>query len=237
MSSDLSILIFTAGSIGFIHTVLGPDHYLPFIVLSQSRKWSMRKTTLVTILCGTGHVLGSLLLGIIGISFGIAVTNLEIIESTRGNIAAWALTTFGFVYLVWGIRMAIRNKSHSHFHDHIDGLVHEHKHTHTKDHSHPHIKNSSKNITPWALFIIFIFGPCEALIPLLMYPASQGNSTNLIVIAIAFGSVTIMTMLGIVMASVYGFRFLPVTKLERYAHAMAGVTIFFCGVSIQVLGL
>jgi sulfite exporter TauE/SafE len=237
MSSDLLILIFTAGSIGFIHTVLGPDHYLPFIVMSQSRKWSLRKTTVVTIICGMGHVLSSILLGIIGISFGVAVTNFEIIESSRGSIAAWALITFGFVYLVWGIRRAIRSKPHSHSHAHIDGVIHEHNHRHIKGHSHTHIQKSGKNVTPWALFIIFILGPCEPLIPIFMYPAAKGSISTMIFISIAFGSVTIITMLGIVMISVFGFRFLPVAKFEQYTHAIAGVTILFCGLSIQLFSL
>jgi len=27
----------------------------------------------------------------------------------------------------------------------------------------------------WALFLIFVFGPCEPLIPLIMYPAAKLN--------------------------------------------------------------
>ena len=40
MSPDISILLVTAASIGFIHTLTGPDHYLPFIVMSKARKWT-----------------------------------------------------------------------------------------------------------------------------------------------------------------------------------------------------
>ena len=71
------ILIATAASIGFFHTILGPDHYLPFIVMSRSGKWSVKKTMLVTLLCGLGHVLSSILLGVAGIALGVAVFRLE----------------------------------------------------------------------------------------------------------------------------------------------------------------
>lgn len=236
MSSDLIVLILSAGSIGLIHTILGPDHYLPFIVLSQSRKWSLRKTTIVTILCGTGHVLSSVVLGIIGISFGVALTSLEFIESFRGNFAAWALITFGFVYSIWGIRRVIKNKTHSHLHTHNGGLIHEHKHKHIKGHSHVHI-NHSQSITPWALFLIFVLGPCEPLIPLLMYPAAAGSFTDLLFVSITFGVVTISTMTIIVLVTVSGLSFLPLTKFEKYTHALAGLAILLCGLSIQVLGL
>ena len=37
MSHDLTILAVTAASIGVVHTLVGPDHYLPFVVLAQAR--------------------------------------------------------------------------------------------------------------------------------------------------------------------------------------------------------
>ena len=56
MNSQIFILSLTAASIALIHTIFGPDHYLPFVVLSKARKWSNLKTVWITILCGIGHV-------------------------------------------------------------------------------------------------------------------------------------------------------------------------------------
>ncbi len=36
-------LITAAVTIGFFHTLFGPDHYVPFIVMSKARKWSFSK--------------------------------------------------------------------------------------------------------------------------------------------------------------------------------------------------
>jgi ABC-type nickel/cobalt efflux system permease component RcnA len=237
MSYELSVLLIAAASIGFSHTLLGPDHYLPFIVMSKSGNWSLRKTTLITFLCGIGHVLSSVLLGIIGVAFAITVTKLEALESFRGNIAAWALIAFGLVYFVWGVRQALRNKPHQHFHSHKNGANHGHDHTHNGEHVHPHIEKENKNVTPWILFVIFIFGPCEPLIPLLMYPAAKENLLSLIFVTATFGVVTILTMMSIVLISTFGISFVPVSRLERYTHALAGATIFLCGMAIQFLGL
>ena len=110
IGSEFIILITTAASIGFIHTIFGPDHYLPFIVMSKARGWSMFKTGVITFLCGLGHILGSIILGFVGIAFGIAVSKLEFVESVRGEIAAWFFIIFGFTYFVWGLHRAIRNK-------------------------------------------------------------------------------------------------------------------------------
>jgi sulfite exporter TauE/SafE len=95
MNSSIALLSVTAVTIGFFHTLLGPDHYLPFIVLSQAKKWSLRKTMVITFLCGVGHVLSSVILGLIGIAVGISVGKLVSIESFRGNIAAWLFIAFG----------------------------------------------------------------------------------------------------------------------------------------------
>ena len=237
MSNELLILIIAAASIGFFHTLLGPDHYLPFIVMSRSRNWSLRKTSLVTVICGIGHVLSSVLLGIIGIALGIAVSKLEAIESFRGSIAAWVLIAFGLVYFIWGMRRALRSKPHEHLHKHEDGFSHMHTHNHTEVHMHIHKKKGTKNITPWVLFTIFVFGPCEPLIPLLMYPAAKNSLLGVVLVTGLFSATTILTMLGIVLISTFGFNLIPMNRLERYTHAIAGATICLCGVSIQFLGL
>ena len=237
MSSELSLLTLTAAWIAFFHTVVGPDHYLPFIVMSQSGRWSMAKTTWITLLCGVGHVLSSVVLGVAGVALGIAVAKLEAIESVRGDLAAWALTAFGLVYFVWGVRRAYRNRPHSHGHAHLDGHAHAHEHVHTRAHTHAHAAEGAKNMTPWVLFTIFVFGPCEPLIPLVMYPAARHSPAGVVLVTAVFGAITIATMLSFVLAAVYSGRAIPVGKLERYSHALAGAAIFLCGVSIQCLGL
>ncbi|MFC1703175.1 sulfite exporter TauE/SafE family protein [Candidatus Omnitrophota bacterium] len=237
MTNELLVLTGTAVTIGFLHTLFGPDHYLPFIVMSKARGWSMFKTSVITLLCGFGHVLSSVVLGFAGIALGVAVFRLEAIESFRGDIAGWLLLGFGFMYFIWGLRRAIRNKPHSHAHHHHDGDDHEHLHEHFSEHVHPHGVKEKTNITPWILFTIFVFGPCEPLIPLLMYPAAKGNMLSVAMVATVFCVTTIATMLGMVMVFSFGLAKLPLARLERYSHALAGLVIFLCGGAIKFLGL
>lgn len=237
MTSEIAILVITAASIGFFHTLLGPDHYLPFIVMSQSGKWSVKKTALVTLLCGIGHVVGSILLGIAGIALGVAVTRLNFMESIRGGMAAWALIAFGLAYFAWGMRYVIKNRPHEHQHRHEDGSIHLHTHAHGKGHYHIHDKDGAKNLTPWILFTIFVLGPCEPLIPVLMYPAAQESLIGIVLVTTAFASVTILTMLVVVVMSVHGLNMLPQSRLQQYSHALAGVTICLSGIAIQFFGL
>ncbi len=236
MSEELTILMVTAASIGFFHTITGPDHYLPFIVMAKARNWSRTKTTWITIACGIGHVGSSVVLGLVGIALGIGVSKLEMIEAHRGDLAAWALIAFGLIYAAWGFRRAYRNKPHTHTHFHMDGMTHEHEHTHRHNHAHVH-EQDSVSITPWVLFTIFVLGPCEPLIPLLMYPAATASTWAVAYVALVFGVVTISTMLGMVILATTGLQFLPWRKLNRFSHALAGSSIFLCGIAIAFLGL
>ena len=234
---ELIVITITAASIGLLHTLLGPDHYLPFIVMARARNWSLAKTTCITDMCGAGHVLSSIVLGIIGIALGISINKLGAIESFRGGLAAWLLIAFGVGYFAWGVIRARKSRPHVHWHAHGDASMPIHKHTHSKDHLHLHKGEKAKNLTPWILFTIFVFGPCEPLIPLLIYPAAKSSIFGLVLVTGVFGVVTIVTMLSIVILLSLGANLLPMGRLERYTHALAGATICLCGIAIRFLGL
>jgi len=235
VTESIAFLSGTAASIGFLHTLMGPDHYLPFVAMSQAGGWSLRKTLLITLLCGVGHVLSSVILGLIGIALGVAVFNLEAIERFRGDVAGWLLLTFGLVYLIWGLVRAIRNKPHTHWHVHADGTAHSHEHVHTLGHRHIHPEvrasakgsapTASRSITPWVLFTIFMFGPCEPLIPILMYPAAKGHLGGVGLVAVIFGVTTIFTMIVAVMLAHRALGSPLFSRYERYSHALAGLLI------------
>jgi nickel/cobalt transporter (NicO) family protein len=236
MNNSITLLSITAVSIGFIHTLLGPDHYLPFIVLSQAKKWTLRKTMIITFLCGLGHVLSSVVLGLVGIAVGISVNNLVSIESFRGNIAAWLFISFGLVYMIISIRNLIKNRKHNHSHHHFGGENHLHEHDHHNEHTHLHEDNVVKT-TPWILFLIFVFGPCEPLIPILMYPAAENNISGAVYVSVLFSIVTIGTMMSIVLAFKLGLNKINLKPLEKYNHLIAGTMIFVSGLAINFLGL
>ena len=217
MTPELALLAFSAATIAFFHTLLGPDHYLPFVMMSRAGKWSKPKTLAVTFFCGIGHVLGSIVLGSIGVAFGFAVSRLESVEWARGDLAAWALIGFGSVYFVWGLRKAAKRRPHG-GHSHFSEGVND-------------------SYSPWILFTIFVLGPSEPLIPLLMYPAAKASTAGIVLVVLIFLIVTVVTMLGTVMLLSTSVERLPIKRLERYTHALAGATISLCGVAIQFLGL
>ncbi len=214
------ILIWTAITIGFIHTVIGPDHYLPFIVISKARKWSLAKTMLITVACGVGHVLSSVIIGALGIAAGVAVGSLAALEKTRGDVAGDLLIVFGIIYGIWGLWRARRGYGHRH----LPGGSHADE-------------TAAKSVTFWALFIIFVLGPCEPLIPLVMFPAVEHNWHGVLMVTLAFGLVTVTTMASVVFLATKGLMTLRTNLLEKYIHALAGGIIAVSGISIRLFGL
>ena len=234
--SEAQILLATAASIAFLHTLLGPDHYLVFTAMGKARSWSLAKTLRITTVCGVGHVLSSVVIGAVGIVLGAQLSALVAIEGARGNLAGYALLAFGLMYFAWGLRQAGRSHKHSHVHIHED-VVHDHEHDHQTDHAHVHEEGARNSITPWAMFIVFVLGPCEALIPLFMYPAAQQSGMLVIQVAVVFGVVTLLTMLACVAVTTIGLDKLKLPSTGRYAHAVAGASVALCGGAISFMGL
>src|SRR5688500_12396312 len=96
--SGLLLLGASAAGVGVVHAVLGPDHYLPFVVLARARRWSWARTATITLACGSAHVLSSIGLAAAGLALGLTVSRLMVLEDARGELAAWALVAVGAVY-------------------------------------------------------------------------------------------------------------------------------------------
>ena len=182
--------------------------------------------------------MGSVLLGFVGIYASIQLGALEAIEGFRGDIAAWALVSVGLVWMAWGLRKGCRKHSHAHWHSHGD-VEHCHDHNHASEHAHAHgVEDGGKRaFTGWAIFIVFVLGPCEPLIPILMFPAAKESMVGMLAVTSVFAMVTVLTMLGAVALSVWGLKSIRLPAVERYSEAIAGCTIMMCGLSIAVLGL
>jgi nickel/cobalt exporter len=228
-----SVLV-AAMAVGFIHTVLGPDHYVPFLMMSRAQHWSRARTVAVALLCGIAHVGSSVVLGGVGVVLGLTVAHLERVEGTRGSVAAWTLVAFGVAYAVWGVRRAVRRSRGIEAHDH-GGHVHVHAHG-NRPHHHA-ADASTPSVTFWALFTVFVLGPCEPLIPLFMLPASRGQWGLAAATAVVFGAVTLASMAVLTLLGVTGLERIPLGPLERWSHAMAGAVIAASGLLVIALGL
>jgi hypothetical protein len=146
-------------------------------------------------------------------------------------MAGWALLVFGLLYGIWGLIRAYRNIQHKHFDTYDDGsiYVYEHKHGVAVQSSERH------KVTPWVMFIIFLLGPCEPMIPLLFFPAAKSSVYGMIILIIVYTFFTLLTMITMVVIGYAGLGFLKTDKLERHMHALGGLTLFICGVGMVFL--
>jgi sulfite exporter TauE/SafE len=232
MSPELEVLMIAAVTISFLHTVAGPDHYIPFIALSKSRGWKFSKTLAWTIICGCGHVWSSVLLGLGGAALGWSLSKVRWLETVRGGLAGWTLLGFGLVYSVWGVIRAQRNRKHKHFDVYDDGSVYVFEH----DHNRTVTPKERHSVTPWVMFIIFLLGPCEPMIPLLCFPAAKNSFYGMLLLIIVYTVFTLATMILMVTMGYYGFSFLKTNNMERYMHALGGFTILICGAGMVLMG-
>lgn len=242
----MSALLLAALTIGVVHTLVGPDHYLPFILLGRAEGWTQRKTLAWTAVCGVAHVLSSVALGGVGIALGWAVGSMEQVEAVRGEVASFGLIGFGLVYGLWGLWRA--GRAHAHAHVHADGTIHTHAHGH--DHAAeaagvahaaaPHEESAhvaAHRRTMWTLFIIFALGPCEPLIPLLLVPATAHSLGGVFAVVGLYGAATVLTMLLAVGLASWGVGQVRLGAMQRWAHAMAGFAILVSGVVVKAFGL
>lgn len=231
-------LVATAALLGVIHTIAGPDHWVPFIVLGRARGWSRPKTVTVTLACGMGHVGSSVALGFLTLWLGWEATRLTGIEAIRGELAAWGLAAFGAAYGIWGIRRALRSRAGIEPHDHA-GRTHIHAHGDDR-HDHDDLEHATllrRQTTFWSLFVIFVLGPCEPMIPLFVLPLARGDMALAAITAIVFSAATLLTMMAAVLLILAGAKRIRLPGFERWSHAIAGGAVAACGFAILFLGL
>ncbi len=228
MEGSWTVLALSAISVGVLHTLVGPDHYLPFVAIGSARGWSRRKLLAVTVGCGALHVASSLLIAlVVGGLMGLGAARVEEVFGWQGSIVAWMLVALGVGYAAWGLWRP-------HRHRHLPDGSHLPEGMTAADSAGP--GNTRRDVTIWALVLVFVFGPCEAMIPLVMLPSAQGSVGGIVLVLGLFGVATVATMTVAVMVLHSGMKLLPTARLARAAHPMAGAVIALCGVAI-LLGL
>ncbi len=204
-----------AVSVGSLHS-LAPDHWVPFAALARAQGWPVRKTALVTFLCGFGHVTVSALLGLLGLLFGRQV--FERIGQRMESVAGLLLVGFGLAYGLWGLKRAVGRKVHGHPHARYD-----------------HVHDPSR-ATAWSLFLLFSADPCVAVIPLLFAAAPLG-AAGTVALVLLYEAATIGTMIPLVLSARAGAVRLRLPFLDRWGDAVAGGVIAVTGVVVGLLGI
>lgn len=246
-------LLWAAASLAVVHTLIGIDHSLPLAALGRARGWALGRTLLVTGVCGTGHVASSIVIGAVGVGLGAATDSLLRIESARGELAAALLLGFGLAYTAWAL-WPRRRRGRDEGTQATVGVQGAHAAADaqrggegtpapaagTEPDAGRSGRGSAPGLTAWALFVVFVLGPCEPLIVLMVVPGLAGDWLAAAAVAAVFGLLTVGVMLAAVAAAWYGLGRLRRPGLhpgDRLAHAAAGLVVMASGAAVLWLGL
>jgi len=100
-----SFLLLFPLTVGCIHALLGPDHYVPLIALGQTHHWSKQRLFRMTVSCAVIHTLSSAVIGFIGIAgYRVLFDQAQAVDRLRGDLVAWSFMAIGLVYVVLGLK-------------------------------------------------------------------------------------------------------------------------------------
>jgi nickel/cobalt transporter (NicO) family protein len=133
MNTEALFLVAAVAGVGVLHTIV-PDHWVPITLIARQRGWSRSETATVAFKAGIGHVLSTLVLGLVVWIAGVAfATRFGHVVDTAASIA---LIGFGAWIAISALRELRGVHRHEHSHRHGHGHSHGHGHGHTHDFSH-----------------------------------------------------------------------------------------------------
>jgi hypothetical protein len=119
------LLIGAVASVGVLHTIV-PDRWVPITLIARQRGWSKAVTARAAFQAGAGHVLSTLLIGLVVWLAGVvAAVRFGHLVETASSIA---LIAFGGWIAISAWRELRTSGGHGHSHSHGFGQSEEHRH-------------------------------------------------------------------------------------------------------------
>ncbi|GAC1533443.1 MAG: hypothetical protein NVS2B17_01140 [Candidatus Velthaea sp.] len=198
------VLVGAVVAVGILHTMV-PDHWVPIALIARQRGWTRAQTARAALQAGTGHVVSTLLIGVVVWFAGVAVaTRFGTLVSMLSSIA---LIAFG----AWIAIGAWRELHH--------GDSHEHEH----EHAAPEAASSRT-----ALLLILGSSPMIEGIPA-FFAAGKYGVGQIVVMAVAFAISTIVTYVALCVYSSAGLQRVRFARFEEYGEVISGSFIALIG--------
>ncbi len=234
-----ALLIATVAAVGVLHTLV-PDHWAPIAVLARAQGWSRQRTAVAAAGAGLGHVVSTLLLGLLVWALGAAVA---VRYGTLVNhLAALALIAFG-AWIGWSGWREAHGASehghdhvgHAHLHRHGDGVEHVHFHQHHDPHVTPSggaaVMHEHSHAVAGRSALLLILGSSPMIEGLpAFFAASTYGVPLLALMAVVFALSTIVTYVAVSVAAIAGMERVAFGPLERYGEALSGAVVALVGV-------
>ena len=218
MLSDRSamILLALAFSNALLHALI-PSHWLSFAVVGRANRWPIRTTLRVTALAGAGHVVITVVLGLIVARVGKEIT--RFIPAYVEHVASSAaLIILGITFLVRGIRRSgCQHPGHHHQRDTPAGAA-----------------SAGAPGTVAALVLGLTLSPCLDLLSI--YIAAAAFPWPVVgAVSLVMAATTITQMVGFVWLTLIGLQRLKLDWLEQNEGYVVAAVLIVLGVYILFL--
>jgi nickel/cobalt transporter (NicO) family protein len=255
--NTLPVILLAAAGVGFGHAVM-PDHWLPLAVLSRTRHYGTGRVLRLSLAAAVAHVVVSLILG--GVVIGVGLHFRATIAGHTDLAVGGILLATGAVFLILDLRG--RGHGHAHNHGHHDHGHHEdavshHDHQHGADHDHDHdhqehaghgggtalldrpaTKAQARGGRGLAALLV-PFGaaasPDLTILPVFLAASTLGAGAAVGSLT-AFALVTVVTIVGLTIATALGARLLTAPWIDRGANLLTAGTLLLIG-ALVVSGL
>lgn len=228
----MSSLFLAAILIAALHTLANPSHYLPFVALGKANGWGALKSALAAGFCGLGHIVGFAIFAAAGVVLAEGLKSHFGLWEVGENLGKSIFVLLGLVYCAYGLRFAMRMKEAANAPCDCGscGVCSMEKAARMAE-------NPARVKSFWVLFLVFCISPCDAIVPLVFYPAVQENPIlGMCIVGGGFYAATILAMFALtflVYSGVSRLRF-KTGFFERWAHFITGLVIALSGLALFV---
>jgi len=205
--AGLAQIIIGAFLLSIAHASI-PNHWIPFVALSKSEKWTNRTTLNITALAGLSHTLSTIIIGILVGFLGYKLSSSY--SFIVGVVAPILLIVIGIIYLILSLR------ANHHHHSHDLNISKGNKKT--------------KNAIISTLIISMFFSPCME-IEAYYFVASKNGWTGIISVSIIYTFVTVAGMLLFVWLGMKGVQRIKSDFLEHHEKTISGILLITLGIT------
>ncbi|KAB7726454.1 hypothetical protein F5984_24350 [Rudanella paleaurantiibacter] len=187
-------------TLSLLHALI-PSHWLPFVTIGQTERWSLRQTLTVTTIAGLAHTISTTLLGVL-----VSLAGWQLAENYH-DLSERAIPLLLLALGLWYLMQHLR---HRHVHDHID--------TDTAR------KARSFSALLLSLGLAMFLSPCLEIEAYFLSAGAKGWSAVLLV-ALIYNVVTLSGMLVMVAIGRRGLQRVNPHWFEHYENLITGLTL------------
>jgi ABC-type nickel/cobalt efflux system permease component RcnA len=215
-------ILATGFVVAFAHAAL-PTHWLPFVLAARGQGWSRGRALTITALAGAGHILFTIVLGVLLVALGLQISRAagEIFPLIAGGL----LIVIGLFYLY----RQVRGLHHSHGHHH-HGHGHGHDHDETHDAPPPAGRRADRAVIV-SLLALLTFSPCEGFLPVYLSGIAYGW-LGFLALSLVLATATLAGMVILTWITLAGFQRLRLHALERVENGVLGAMLCLLGIAL-----